>query len=303
MLGRGSVILIKGKPEKGRRRLYITTVDGFSEFRPGAKMIFLNQDFHRVVMGENGLVAAPVAYRNEPALKSQLNLKSPGRISVVLNNNKTPLHWITTKHLSFTSALRAVQPILLGEDHLFESKTSSIGLAQDRLTIDGLETLFYRDGKTGLVILSSHVDDASDEAIRVASDQERNHVEIEWMLSVEFMPDPIEYAKEISALQLGSTFMFDITFITEVTVHGHYSPGDYYNPPSMDWEVEDYHNLRNEIWIDGAAVELSPRAKELFTSDIAGVSPSNYFSDDIEKAIRENSKGTISELFSALAKK
>ena len=301
MLGKGSVILIKGKPEGGRRRLYITAVDGFSEFRPGVKMIFLNQNFHRVVMGENGLTAVPVAYRNEPALKSQLNLKSPGRISVVLNNNKTPLHWITTKHLNFVSALRAVQPLLLGEDHLFENASSAEYLAQDRLTIDAIETLFY--GKNEMAIVTFHVDDASSLAVDAASDEESSRVEIEWGPSVEFMPDPIKYAKEISTLQLDATFTFDIVFTTEVEVSSDYSPGDYYNPPESDWEIEGYQNLSSEMWIDGAAVELSPRAKELFTKDIAGVSPSNYFSDDIESAIKKNYKGTVSELFSILLKK
>lgn len=298
MLGKGSVILIKGKPEEGRRRLYITTVDGFSEFRPGVKMIFLNQNFHRVIMEETGLTAVPVAYRNELALKSQLNLKSPGRISLVLNNDKTPLHWITTKHLHFMSALHAVQPILIGENHLFENESSAKYLAQDRLTIDALETLFY--GKNKLVIFSYHVDDAYEIAISNASDDEANTVEIDWTVSVEFMLDPIKYAKEISALQLDSTFVFDIAFTTGVTISSSHFPGDYENPPESNWEIDEHLNLSSEIWINGNTVKLSPNAERLFKT---GVSPSTYFSDTIESAIKKNYKGTVSELFLMLLKK
>jgi hypothetical protein len=190
---------------------------------------------------------------------------------------------------------------LLGEDHLFENASSAEYLAQDRLTIDAIETLFY--GKNRMAIVTFHVDDASSLAVGVASDEDARSVEIDWGLSVEFMPDPIKYAKEISTLQLDSTFTFDIVFTTEVVVSSHYSPGDYYNPPESDWEIEDHQNIRSEMWIDGAAVDLSSRAKELFTEDIAGVSPSNYFSDDIEHAIKKNYKGTVSELFSILLKK
>ena len=39
-IGRGSAILVKGAPIGGKRRLYVTTIIGSNEFRPGAVMLF-----------------------------------------------------------------------------------------------------------------------------------------------------------------------------------------------------------------------------------------------------------------------
>ena len=302
MLGKGSVILIKGKPEKGKRRLYITTIDGFTEFRPGVKMVFLNPDFHRVVMGEQGLRATPVAYRNEPALKSQLNLKSPGRISVVLNNNKTPLHWITTKYLSFTKALNAVQSILLGEDHLFENAESTHDAetkAFNRFVMDTINTLYY--GKNLISILKFNVDDAETLAVDAVIEQESDFIDLEWNASIEVMPNPSKYSKEIADLQLDSTFTLDITFLSEVRLSSEYDPGDYWNPPYEDWSIDSTYNEYGEFYIDGATYALLPETKELITK-ISGEF-SDHFGGDFETLFKKNIKGTISQLLMNLSLK
>jgi hypothetical protein len=301
MLGRGSVILIKGKPEKGKRRLYITTIDGFTEFRPGVKMVFLNQDFHRVVMGEQGLRATPVAYRNEPALKSQLNLKSPGRISVVLNNNKTPLHWITTKHLSFTKALNAVQSILLGEDHLFENAESTHDAetkAFNRFVMDTINTLYY--GKNLISVLKFNVDDAETLAVDKASDQELDSVNIEWSISIEAVPDPSKYSKEIVDLQLDSTFTLDIDFLSDVRLSSEYDPGDHWNPSYEDWTIDATYTEYLEFYIDGSQYDLLPETTELITK-ISGEF-SDHFGGDFETLFKKNIKGTASQLLMALSR-
>lgn len=109
-LGRGSVVLIKGKPEKdGLRKLFVTQIVGYSELRPGAKMVFLSPDLYRIRLNEEGrLVGTRISFKNEDSLKGVLNFKSDGKLSVVLNNNKTPWHWKTTKHTLFQPALKDV---------------------------------------------------------------------------------------------------------------------------------------------------------------------------------------------------
>jgi len=109
-LGRGSVVVIKGKPEENDRcKLFVTQVLGFSEIKPGAKMVFLSPEFYRIKENEEGrIVGIRTSYKTEDSLKGVLNLKSDGKLSVVLNNNKTPWHWKTTKHTMLQSALKDI---------------------------------------------------------------------------------------------------------------------------------------------------------------------------------------------------
>lgn len=108
-LGRGSVLLIKGKPEGDKSKLFATQIIGVNEIKPGAKMVFLSNEFYRIRENEEGkLVASKINYRTEDSLKGVLNFKSDGKLSVVLNHNKTPWHWKTTKHTMLQPALKDV---------------------------------------------------------------------------------------------------------------------------------------------------------------------------------------------------
>ncbi len=132
-IGRGSAILVKGALIGGKRRLYVTTIIGSHEFRPGAVMLFLSSDFHRVVktrpedwhvdnQGTQPKVkAVKIDYRSEVSLKKALNLKTPNRISVVKNNNKTPFHWRTLKFQDVHSAVRGVDYLLNLDEYILEN--------------------------------------------------------------------------------------------------------------------------------------------------------------------------------------
>lgn len=145
------VILIKGKPKKGGERfLYAGHVNAELELKAGAKMMILSDTFYRVVRGESGrLKGEKINWRSEDSLKSALNLKSPGKISLVKNNNKTPYHWKTLKHTNITDALSAVDQDLRDPDYLFESANGSI---ENRLAVDVLRTAFAGE-KTGVIII------------------------------------------------------------------------------------------------------------------------------------------------------
>ena len=145
------VILIKGKPKKGGDRfLYAGHVNAELELKAGAKMMILSDTFYRVVRGENGkLKGEKINWRSEDSLKAALNLKSPGKISLVKNNNKTPYHWKTLKHTNITDALSAVDQDLRDPDYLFESASGSI---ENRLAVDALRTAFAGE-KTGVIII------------------------------------------------------------------------------------------------------------------------------------------------------
>ena len=119
--GRGSVLLIKGKEERGQRKLFATTILGSSEFKPGVMMYFLPNDFYRIVEEGGVFKARKVNYNSEASLKAVLNIKSPDRISIVGNNNKTPLHWKTLKHSHIMSAIKEVESDIRLGDYLLES--------------------------------------------------------------------------------------------------------------------------------------------------------------------------------------
>lgn len=133
-IGRGSAVLIKGAPINGKRRLYATTIIGHTEFRPGAVMLFLSNDFHRVIKRKTQdyedqeqnrslpkLQAIKIDYRTEASLKKSLNLKTPGRISVVKNNNKTPFHWRTLLTQDVHSAVKSVDYLLNLDEYILEN--------------------------------------------------------------------------------------------------------------------------------------------------------------------------------------
>jgi len=106
---RNAIVLIKGKPKKGKRHLYAAHVLGSIEIRPGAELMFLSDVFYRIEDSGNRLTGVRIAWENEEALKDSLNLKSPGKISVVKNNNKTPFHWETTRHTHLRDALDSIE--------------------------------------------------------------------------------------------------------------------------------------------------------------------------------------------------
>lgn len=114
-----AIILIKGKPKKGKKPLYAAHVLSSIEVRPGAEMMILSDVFYRIEWNDGNLKGVRVGWRNEEALRDTLNLNSPNRISVVKNNNKTPLHWKTTKHTNLRDALDSVQGMIDLADYDF----------------------------------------------------------------------------------------------------------------------------------------------------------------------------------------
>jgi hypothetical protein len=116
---RNAIVLIKGKPKKGKKKLYAAHVLGSIEVRPGAEMMFLSDVFYRIEWNNGELRGVRVGWQNEEELRDSLNLRSPNKISVVKNNNKTPFHWKTTKHTHLRDALDSVQGMIDLKDYDF----------------------------------------------------------------------------------------------------------------------------------------------------------------------------------------
>jgi hypothetical protein len=125
-IGRGSVILIKGKSDGDKKNLYAAHVLNSVAMSNGAEMLFLSDVFYKIKKEGSGLRALKIAFNSEKSLKAALNLKTPGKISIVKNNNKTPFHWLTTKHTIVSAALREVESELREDSYILESTSFKI---------------------------------------------------------------------------------------------------------------------------------------------------------------------------------
>ena len=118
-IGVGSSILINGSGKA--KKLYMGRVTGVVELKKGVKLLFLANDFYRVVDRGGKLSLVRVDYMTSASLKSVLNIKQDGKISIVTNSNKTPYHWLTLKHTSPFAALREVEDLIRVSNYLLES--------------------------------------------------------------------------------------------------------------------------------------------------------------------------------------
>jgi hypothetical protein len=76
-----------------------------------AKMAILTNQIYRLNMVNHQLKAQGVAWDSEAAKLKSLGLKKG---DVVLNNNKTPLHWRTLKFTDISQALHSIGSEILG---------------------------------------------------------------------------------------------------------------------------------------------------------------------------------------------
>ena len=140
-----SVLLIKGKAEQEGRKLYVTTITGQVEIRPGIKMVFLGDQIYRVVYREERFFGKKVDANGEEGLKGVLSLKNQGVPSIVLNHNKTPYHWITTGFTDIGDALRNLGPKLFSHDIILESVNSEIPPVMDRVLIETMKAILKKE--------------------------------------------------------------------------------------------------------------------------------------------------------------
>lgn len=229
------IVLIKGKP-KGKNKekmLYAGHVIGSSELRPGATMMFMSDQFYRIIKDGDRLKGVKINWRSEESLKDSLNLKSPGKISLVKNNTKTPYHWKTLKETSISQALDRVRDDLGGSDYLFESATSSVGGSKYlKFLRAAVDSIFGEEKKA--VVLSWTAKDALD-----LVDPDESRVNVEHDASIEFIftdPDLVRELEEMGASTRGDLYL---EISSDLAYSSWYDPGDYMNPPDGETEITD----------------------------------------------------------------
>ena len=247
------IILIKGKP-KGKSKeqmLFATHVNTWTELRPGAKMMFLSDIFYRVIKDDDKLKGVKINWRDEDSLKDTLNFKSPGKLSVVLNNNKTPYHWKTLKHTNLRDALDSVEGDISGESFVFES-ADSLESIEKIVAVDSIDTIF-RDG-TNVIVLDWDIP-TRDFTDNIESDERDGSETIEWEATFDCLyvsrPELDEELKEMGL----SRFEVTINFESTVSFHQWYDPGDRDTPPDGNIEITDMNTEISYISVGGIELE------------------------------------------------
>lgn len=288
-MGRGSIVLIKGKPEKGKRKLFATHIVGFAELKPGAVMLFLADDFYRIREDDGKLKAVKISYRNEDSLKSVLNLKTPGKISVVRNNNKTPLHWKTLKHTSLTSALKEVEQDLIGDDYLFESEVADdVALFNEFSNEVSKALLRALEGARGEITITNY--EATEDIVNRIEENidfnETNRGETEWEADYFFLTIDQKF-KKYEVLELPSEIVIGFSFSTEASFNYSYDPGDHWTPPSADSEVDEIETELVAMYVEGEEFEQDAELKEMISKFMARIED-DYDLAKINKTIQKN---------------
>lgn len=245
-IGVGSSILINGSGKA--KKLYMGRVTGVVELKKGVKLLFLANDFYRVVDRGGKLSLVRVDYMTSASLKSVLNIKQDGKISIVTNSNKTPYHWLTLKHTSPFAALREVEELIRVSNYLLESvqepereaKWNLFGnyLAQKVLTKvvtgeDTIDIFSYRIGDE----LANEIDNGS------ARDEEYH---ASWGADLQIfdrsnnIKEYLEYFDMYQPIEVNLTF--NSSFVMASQIRGY--------PKAEDYQVDESNVLIEGLTID-----------------------------------------------------
>lgn len=247
-IGVGSSILINGSGKA--KKLYMGRVTGVVELKKGVKLLFLANDFYRVVDRGGKLSLVRVDYMTSASLKSVLNIKQDGKISIVTNSNKTPYHWLTLKHTSPFAALREVEELIRVSNYLLESVQEPEREAKWNLFGNYLAHKVLTKVLTGedtIDVFSYLVSDGLASEIDNGDAREAAY-EVNWGADLQVfdrstnIKEYLEYFDMYQPLEVN--LVFDSSFIMANQIRGY---------P----KVEDYEILKASILIEGLSIEAT----------------------------------------------
>jgi len=298
-IGRGSVLLIKGKPMKEGRYLYVTTIVGYAEIKPGIKMVFLGDQLYRVVhKGGTKFSGKKVSYNGEAGLKGVFNMKNPGKPSLVLNHNKTPFHWLTLKHTDIGKALREIGPGLFGHELILEQSENKSYDWDETYSFIMKEFFKLGIGQESMIKVISVDRSEYDDAYNVIDEVELDdkYVDLEYNINytvVSSVPSdklPIEHVnnfmnlgmlghdddpfdfmdsedKELMGISSNTGTDVSVEYYSYVELEHSHDPGDYDTPPYTETNIGENKttiNSKLSIYVDGANVKYSNDLASLF---------------------------------------
>jgi hypothetical protein len=249
------IVLIKGKPrgKNGERMLYAAHINGWAELRPGAVMLFLSDNFYRIIQEDGRLKGVKIGWQSEDSLKAVLNFKSPGKISVVRNNNKTPYHWKTLKYTNLYDALADVKYDILSSDYILESADSNTPVDPLYTTVlsDAVDSIF-KDGKNVILLDWKIPKDPLMDSINNNNDyddEDRGSGKASWDIELDclYVGQP-ELDEKLKALDL-RRFWLTVELVTEFKYTSWYDPGDRDTPPDGDTEITSANTEVDNIYL------------------------------------------------------
>jgi hypothetical protein len=274
------IVLIKGKPKgkNGEQFLFAGHVIGSVEVRPGAVMLFLSDTFYRVILENGRLRGVKISYQSEDSLKDALNFKSPGRISIVRNNNKTPFHWRTLNYVTIHEALASVSYDILGSGYIFEStdNTTAIDLFARELIKETLNCLFFNENNSCIILNITTPNNLINNNI---TDTDRTSVEIEdWEVNIDVLNISNRANSEFTS-QIPRRYQIELLCTTDADYTYNSRPGSYDEPDDSDLEI---NNIDTEVTsiallIDGDSIELNdPEFLDKLTSKVSDFDDSDF---------------------------
>lgn len=94
---RGGILLIKGDETPDGQKLYAVPIKNLISVGAGAKMAILADTFYRVYNDGTKLRNKLIGWKNDGDLAKKLKMHNQSA-SIVLNNQKTPLHWLSLQY-------------------------------------------------------------------------------------------------------------------------------------------------------------------------------------------------------------
>lgn len=278
-IGRGSVLLIKGRPTSAGMMLYVTSIKGWAEIRPGLKMVFIGDIVYRVIhKGDGKFAGRKVDIKGEDGLKGVFNMKNVGKPSLVLNHNKTPFHWMTLKHTDIGTALRELGPRLFTHEVILESASKlSTNDANVYIAKELFKKLAGKESAVHIIDVISGDESGDFEPKNWTEYEESGSNEYEWASTFKVILD-YDKAKEPYAshfLEKGCTSLVDldlyddmgwstdnitvnVPLMSEYYMHIESDAGDYWTPPSSDVHYDDmntYFNMSTLTELDNKKLE------------------------------------------------
>ena len=288
-VGRGSVLFIKGKADDGGRKLFATHIEGYSEFKPGVRMFFLPQDFYRIKEVDGEVRALRVGL-SDPALRAVLNIKSPGKVSIVQNNAKTPWHWKSLKHTSIGSAVRELEDEIKMGDYLLEQDQLDNEVKFDHLYNYIVKTVIksaiFGEKNRDVIFTDYDVELGLQDAINGIA--ESDTVNSDWEAKFSCLYIGKEFRDELEHFDIGATFDVSLYFSSEAWVKVTHDPGDYHTPPDWDVDVTAIETKldTDSVFLEGSSGRPTAELENLFNEVDRAV---NELSDeDISSLIKQN---------------
>jgi hypothetical protein len=292
-IGKGSIVLIKGKPDSdGKRNLYVTSITGYAEIKPGAIMVFLGDQIYRVKHnGPKQFSGIKVDFRSEFGLKQALNMRQNGVPSVVLNNNKTPFHWITLKHIDIGTALKEVENLLPGLNLILESDDAAEQIRQENwdkfLNWAAYEFIKLIDKQESAIVIDKLVESSSYPDSEDLQDSTSQPAEFyyEVYLKNDMIPkDLVKFTIEENLYDFGAvegaefmdtlnikhnTFDLSMHFTLDYSYEYERDNGDWDTPSYVRFSFEVEHTYLDDIVIAGVGLtNLDPTIEKEFKKKI-----------------------------------